>query len=82
MGLEEQITQKLKNLESNYFSKVEAAAQIKKDTRTLDRWFKADQGPPATLIAGRRYYNKKQFLQWLIDREQTPVRRAAKGARQ
>jgi hypothetical protein len=84
--LEEQIHQKLEAVEADYFSKLEIAIQVKRDLRTLDRWLAAGIGPPATLISGRRYYHKKQFLKWLTDRERKPelarpVRRAAaKGA--
>jgi hypothetical protein len=83
MSIEEKIQDKLRAVETDYLSKVEAAAHIKRDTRTLDRWFALGQGPPVTLISGRRYYDKKKFLRWLIEREQKPVRRAAaKGVRQ
>jgi hypothetical protein len=70
VAIEEQIQRKLRAVEADNFSKIEAAVHIKKDTRTLDRWFALGTGPPVTLISGRRYYNKKKFLKWLVDREE------------
>jgi len=69
------ITQKVKAVESGgYFSKIEAAFRARCDVRTLDRWFVSGVGPPVTLIAGRRFYDKKQFRRWERVRQ-------AKGAR-
>jgi hypothetical protein len=81
VAIEKTIQEKLRSVEKNYFSRIEVAAHIKRDTRTLDRWFALGVGPPVTLIAGRRYYNKQEFLRWLIGREQAPVRGGVKRAR-
>jgi hypothetical protein len=77
MAVEEQITEEL----NAYFSKVEAAFKLRKDPRTLDRWFALGIGPPVTLISGRRYYNKKAFLRWLVERNKKPAKRSAKAVR-
>ncbi len=64
---------------NQYLSKVEVAADIRKDPRTLDRWFDLGIGPPVTLISGRRYYNKEKLSRW--KRAQKLVRRAAATVR-
>jgi hypothetical protein len=82
--IEEKIQDKLRAVEEDNFSELEIAIRLEKSPRTLERWFKQGVGPPATLVQnGRRQtrrYNKKKFLQWLVDREQKPAMRA-RGAR-
>jgi hypothetical protein len=78
--IEQEIQNKLKALEADYFSELEIAVQQRKNPRTIARWFELGIGPPATVIQGRRYYHKRKYLQWLVDREK-PARKAAKGGR-
>jgi len=76
--IEEKIQDKLRAVEEDNFSELEIAIRLEKSPR------KQSVGPPATLVQnGRRQtrrYNKKKFLQWLVDREQKPAMRA-RGAR-
>jgi hypothetical protein len=54
----------------DYLLKVELAAQLKRSTRTLDRWDELRQGPPRTLLGREIYYRRDSVEAWLRSREQ------------
>jgi hypothetical protein len=61
-----------------YYEESELARELKVDVRTLRRWANLRCGPPRTMVGRRILYKKTSVLQWLIDREQRPPKRAAR----
>jgi DNA-binding transcriptional MerR regulator len=63
------------NLLDDYYTKEQLADQLKRSTRTLDRWDALRVGPPVTKLAGgRRLYARASVVDWLRQQEQQPPR--------
>ena len=54
----------------NYLTKHQAAADLGKTTRTLDRWHTERRGPRRTLIGRSVYYSRKSLSDWLQQQEE------------
>ena len=50
---------------TDYLSKSEAARQLGRDIRTLDRWHTERCGPRRTKIGRSVYYKRSDLLAWL-----------------
>ena len=50
---------------SEYLSKAEAAKQLGKQPRTLDRWHTERRGPKRYKIGRTVYYKRSDLLEWL-----------------
>lgn len=57
---------------SEYLTKAELAAQLKRSIRTVDRWALTGDGPPYVRIGKRTLYRKQSVIDWLRSREQSP----------
>jgi len=63
------------NLLDGYYTKEQLAEQLKRSTRTLDRWDALQVGPPVTKLAGgRRLYARASVVEWLRAQEERPMR--------
>jgi hypothetical protein len=56
-----------------YVGETEAAAQIKRTTRTLKRWRAIRQGPPFVKAFGRTYYHVPSLRDWLLRQQIDPT---------
>jgi hypothetical protein len=54
---------------SDYFTKKNAAAELKVTDRTLDRWQRLREGPPVTKLGRRILYRRSSLQAWLRKRE-------------
>ena len=54
---------------SEYLTKAELAAQLRKTVRTIDRMSLAGDGPPPTRIGRTILYRREAVLDWLRSRE-------------
>ena len=56
---------------SEYLTKEELAAELRRNVRTLDRWAALDVGPPRTRIGRMILYRRTSVQKWLAEQEQT-----------
>jgi hypothetical protein len=70
---------KMSDLLADYIREREAAIQIKKSVRTLQRWEREQTGPPLTRIGRERFYRVESFKAWLAARERKAPRTGSKG---
>jgi hypothetical protein len=69
---------------SEYLTKAELAAQLKRSIRSVDRWALTGDGPPCVRIGRRTLYRRAAVAEWLRALEITPGRigrKQRKGAR-
>jgi|HubBroStandDraft_4_1064222.scaffolds.fasta_scaffold26938_2 hypothetical protein len=62
------------NILSDYFTKAELAAQLRRSIRSIDRWALTGDGPPSVRIGKTTLYRRESVLAWLRSRETAPVR--------
>ena len=59
---------------SEYLTKAELAAQLRRSTRSVDRWALTGYGPPHIRIGRRSLYRRAALVEWLRSLEITPGR--------
>lgn len=59
---------------ANYLSESELAAELGVTVRSVQLWRQKRQGPPWTKLGQRVFYRRSAFTEWLLSREQRPVR--------
>ena len=63
----------------DYLSQPEAATQLHKSRRTLQRWEREKYGPPVTRIGNSPFYDIPNLMKWLAaQREDRPRRRTGR----
>ncbi len=60
----------MSGLLDDYSEKSELARELKKSSRTLDRWEALRIGPPRVVIGRTVLYNRNSVREWLESREQ------------
>ena len=65
----------------DYLSESEAASQLRKTPRTLQRWRQQRQGPAVTYIGRNPYYQRSSIQQWLATLERPMVRERKRSSR-
>ncbi len=65
---------------ADYLSRAEAAKQIKRTERTLQRWERQRVGPPVTRLGNQVLYRKDALLAWLKSLETPTLRSRGKAA--
>jgi hypothetical protein len=55
-----------------FLTKEELAAELGRNTRTLDRWSALGTGPPRTRVGRHVLYRRASVQSWLIAQEQSP----------
>ncbi len=55
---------------SEFLTKEELAAELRRNTRTLDRWQVLGMGPPRTLVGRKVLYRRASVERWLVAQEQ------------
>jgi hypothetical protein len=61
---------------SEFLTKEELAAELRRNPRTLDRWDVLGMGPPRTLVGRKVLYRRASVQKWLCAQEQSAVGRA------
>jgi hypothetical protein len=56
---------------SEFLTKVELAAELRRNVRTLDRWHALGTGPPRTRVGRKVLYKRTSVLKWLAAQEQS-----------
>jgi helix-turn-helix protein len=56
---------------SEFLTKEELAAELRRNVRTLDRWAALGIGPPRTCIGRTILYRRASVQKWLAAQEQT-----------
>jgi hypothetical protein len=56
---------------SEFLTKEQLAAELRRDVRTLDRWEALGIGPPRTFIGRTVLYRRGGVLKWLAAQEQS-----------
>jgi hypothetical protein len=59
----------------DFFSEEQLGLELNVTLRTLRRWQQLRIGPPRTRVGRRVLYRKTAVIQWLVNREQQPLRR-------
>ena len=59
---------------SEYLTKAELAAQLRRSTRSVDRWALTGYGPPRIRKGRRSLYRRAAVVEWLRSLEITPGR--------
>jgi len=59
---------------SEYLTKAELAAQLRRSIRSVDRWALGGYGPPCVRIGRRTLYRRASVVDWLRGLEITPGR--------
>ena len=54
---------------SEFLTKEELAAELRRNPRTLDRWDALGMGPPRTSVGRKIYYKRHSVLKWLAAQE-------------
>ena len=67
--------QNANGLLTEYLTKAELAAQLRRSIRSIDRWVLTGDGPPSVRIGNTTLYRRESVLAWLRSRETAPVRR-------
>ena len=60
---------KSKPILSEFLTKEELAVELRRDTRTLDRWAALNVGPPQTRIGRTVLYRRTRVEEWLAAQE-------------
>jgi hypothetical protein len=55
---------------SEFLTKEELAAELRRNPRTLDRWDVLGVGPPRTLVGRQVLYRRASVERWLAAQEQ------------
>jgi hypothetical protein len=55
---------------SEFLTKEELAAELRRNVRTLDRWHALGIGPPRTRIGRTVLYRRASLQNWLVAQEQ------------
>ncbi len=63
----------LERLLSDFLTKEELAAELRRNARTLDRWATLGVGPPRTCIGRTVLYRRSSVQRWLAAKEQIPA---------
>jgi hypothetical protein len=58
---------------SEFLTKVELAAELRRNVRTLDRWHVLGTGPPRTRVGRKVLYRRASVQKWLAAQEQSPA---------
>jgi hypothetical protein len=58
---------------SEFLTKEELAAELRRNVRTLDRWAALGMGPPRTRIGRKVLYRRTSVQKWLAAQEQSPA---------
>ena len=66
---------------SEFLTKEELAAELRRNPRTLDRWEVLGMGPPVTKLGRRTIYRRTSVQAWIRAREQTALRPLTTGER-
>jgi hypothetical protein len=61
---------------SEFLTKEELAAELRRNPRTLDRWDVLGVGPPRTRVGRQVLYRRATVQKWLAAQEQSTVGRA------
>ena len=61
---------------SEFLTKEELAAELRRNPRTLDRWDVLGVGPPRTRVGRQVLYRRTSVQKWLCAQEQSAVGRA------
>ena len=61
---------------SEFLTKEELAAELRRNPRTLDRWDVLGMGPPRTHVGRKVLYRRASVQKWLVAQEQSAVGRA------
>jgi len=61
----------------DYYSDPELAGELGVTPRTTKKYRDERTGPPVTYIAGRPYYRRDAVREWLLSRENKPLRKRA-----
>jgi len=59
---------------SEYLTKAELAAQLRRSIRSVDRWTLTGDGPPCVRIGRRSLYRRDAVVEWLRGLEIKPDR--------
>jgi hypothetical protein len=59
------------SLLSEFLTKQELAAELRRHVRTLDRWIALGIGPPRTCIGRTVLYRRLSVEKWLVAQEQS-----------
>jgi hypothetical protein len=62
----------------DFFSEQQLGVELNVTLRTLRRWQQLRIGPPRTRVGRRILYRKTAVIQWLVNREQQPLRRRSR----
>jgi hypothetical protein len=62
----------------DFFSEQQLGVELNVTLRTLRRWQQLRIGPPRTRVGRRVLYRKTAVIQWLVNREQQPLRRRSR----
>ena len=54
---------------SEFLTKEELAAELRRNPRTLDRWDVLGMGPPRTHVGRQVYYKRSSVQRWLVAQE-------------
>jgi hypothetical protein len=54
---------------SEFLTKEELAAELRRNPRTLDRWDVLGIGPPRTLVGRKVFYRRASIQEWLCAQE-------------
>jgi hypothetical protein len=65
-------------LQDEYLERTELARELRKSTRTLDRWHTLRIGPPRVVIGRMILYRRRSVLEWLASREEPVAGRGRK----
>ena len=63
---------------SEYLTKAELAAQLRRSIRSVDRWALTGNGPPCVRMGRRTLYRRAAVVDWLRGLETHPTRAARK----
>lgn len=58
---------------SEYLTKAETAAELRRSVRTLDYWYRIGMGPPRVVMGRTVLYRRSSLATWLASRERKPV---------
>jgi hypothetical protein len=58
---------------SEFLTKEELAAELRRNVRTLDRWAALGTGPPRTRIGRKVLYRRTSVQKWLAAQELSPA---------
>ena len=57
---------------SEFLTKEQLAAELRRNPRTLDRWAMLGIGPPLTRVGRHVLYRRASVQRWLLAQEQSP----------